>query len=518
MNLDDAEELSETDYLTMLSGLGGDASKKAKPEVVKKWRPSLTPKQLSIFNDTTTPMRLLVSSRFTGKTYACGHAAVRHAYDEWGAIVLIVAKSQSQLLLGVFDTLANEILPQYVENITGFSYDGPKLNAAKQTIFIVKNRHGGNSLIQLMSVADSGEARRKIRGITCSLLILDEATLYPDDEFMEELTGILGRRPHIPPERQRLLATCNPTDPDSWVAKRWSVLDPENRQKGYEVTQFLPEDNPSPHVQSYYERLRRDLAHNPTKYARDIEGKWVAVPSGDALFNGYFIPETHIIGSVADGTGLSPVAGLPIGIGLDLGEGVNHGVSFLQEIPVNGKVVTIIFDEFNSVGKQVSIEFVTRQIMTRLNRWCERVGYDFSTVCASDNSAFNRFRAATGSFDSAEVERFWRVMMPSFPRVKYPLRVLEAPKGDGSVEFSVRLVRDLFTRGELLVSATHCPDTVEMLKNITGTKKTPMAPDIHDSRKHILDAIRYYLVLNRAGGVVVRETETIKPEILRVGR
>lgn len=517
MNLEDAPEITEAEYLAMLSGLGGDSTKKAKPEATKKWVPKLSPKQLEIFNDTTTPMRLLVSSRFTGKTYACGHAAVRHAYDEWGAVVLIVAKTQNQLLLGIFDTLANEILPEYTENITGFSFEGPKLNAAKQTIFLVKNRHGGKSLIQLMSVADSAEARRKIRGITCSLLILDEATLYPDDEFMEELTGILGRRPNIPPERQRMLVTCNPTDPESWVAKRWSVLKPSERQPGYAVTQFLPEDNPSPHVQSYYDRLKRDLAHNPTKYARDIEGKWVAVPSGDALFAGYFMPEIHVKGDPVEGTGLAPVAGLPIGIGLDLGEGVNHGVSLLQEIPVGGKIVTIVFDEFVSVGKQLSIEFVTRQIISKLNRWCDRVGYDFSTVCVSDNSAFNRYRAATGSFDHADIERYWREMMPSFPRVKHPIRVQAAPKGDGSVEFSVRLVRDLFARNELLISATHCPATIKMLESITGTKKTPMAPDVHDAQKHILDALRYYLVFNRAGGAVV-ETDTIKPEIIRVGR
>lgn len=510
------ETIPEDELVSLYVNLEKSPKKAKKKVIVESWLPSLTADQMEVFND-TSPNLLVQSSRFTGKSYAIGYAIGRHMWDFPGAFVLLVTRTKRQALAGGLMTkLDTMIFPDMAANIEGFSHSTIRMTVEKDAVITVTNRYGTTSICQLISLASDTDVTRKLRGIESSLVVVDEILLWDNEDIYSQLSQTLGRRPNIPPEHQRFLASCNPGSPTCWQAKLWSVMDPAKRDPAFRVIRLLPSSNPSPHVAAYYERLRQSLRNNPTQYARDIDGLWVEVPTGDSLFGDSFSLERHVIGDASARTGIQPVKNIPILIGLDLGD-TNHGVSFMQTVPTKDKTLWLVFDEFESVGKRVSLEEVTRKVMARVNHWGQLCDFDFTVTAVSDNSAFNRFRAGTGSLDHAEVEKHWRAMMGQFPRIKFPLRILEAPKGDGSVVVRTRLIQDLFTRDEMYVSAT-CKAHTSMLTKITGTKKTPFAPDTHDPMKHIFDALSYVVVHQKTSELPTEESEDeLKPEIIRIG-
>jgi hypothetical protein len=515
-DLDGLDTISDDELAQLYMGLAGPKPDKAKAPETKKWYPKLSDKQSIIFEDTTTPNLLLVSSRYTGKTYGCGYVAGRHAYDFHGAMVLVVAKTKRQLLAGgLFDTLGGEILPDFQRNLDGFKFVGPRTTVEKDVIFEVTNRWGTKSLIQMMSIGSDSDLKRKVKGITASLLIIDEITLYETPSIFEELSGILGRRTSIPSENQRLIATCNPSSPDHWVADYWSVLDEEKRQPGFKVVQFLPGDNPSPHVADYYERLKRTLAKNPTQYARDIEGKWVAVPEGNSIFGESFLPEFHVRGDKSKGEFLHPRPGLPIVVGWDPGD-VNTGVVFLNEVVTPDKILWVAFDEIGYTGKKISLETLTLEALTRMNYWCEETGQSLTFSHVSDKSAFDRFRAATGSYDHAEIQKHSERHLSKFSWLKSPIKMKACPKPEGSVEARSRIIIDLLTREELYISAK-CEGLITALAKITSKKDNPFTPDTRSPYKHLIDALSYPIFYSKCGGSVVPQTSGPQPQIIQMG-
>jgi hypothetical protein len=56
-----------------------------------------------------------------------------------------------------------------------------------------------------------------------------------------------------------------------------------------------------------------------------------------------------------------------------------------------------------------------------------------------------------------------------------------------------------------------------MLNNITGTAKTPFAPDGHDPLKHIFDALSYAVVHQRSSEEPEEPEAQLKPVIMRLG-
>lgn len=496
----DPSELSDDDLAKLYAEVGQTPGKSKRPAAMETWLPSLSPKQMEVFLDTTTPNMLLVSSRFCGKSYVCGHACVRAAYDHPGAVVLIVAKTIRQATMGVFDAIINEVLPEWDANLEDFHHSGIKTTTNKDQVIELRNRYGGKSIIMVMSIADSNEAKRKVRGVTASLVFVEEITLYEDGEFLKELSGILGRRPFIPPENQRLIAACNPTSPESWVAKRWSVLDAEQRQEGYKVVQFFPVDNPSPVVKDYYERLKRDLAHDEVQLARDVYGEWREVRSGDALF-GTFVKDFHVRGNVASGELLRHRAGTIVRVGIDIGD-TNHGLVLYERVRTSEKELVIVLDEIVYVKKQVSIEMLAIELLKKLQRLGDDAGADVSFQMVSDNSAFNRFRAGTGSHDHAELEKHLKANQKKYPRVKAIPQIKECPKPQGSVVTRTRLLQDLLTNHQIFFSA-NCSNIIETVEKITAAKDKPMQPDTRDKLKHALDALTYGLLYDEVGGSAV---------------
>ena len=510
-----AIEISDEEYHALLSEMMLEPGPAKAEEISQRWEPALTPKQMEVFYD-TTPNLLVPGNRFSGKGYSSGFAVVKHAYDWANALVLVIVKTKRQGSTGgFFSKLSSEVLPEFERNISGFSFRGPYTTVEKDIVLAVTNRFGGTSLIQMMSILHDNDLAKKVKGVEASLIYCDEITLFETEEVYSQLSATLGRRNHIPPEHQRFMATCNPDSPEHWVYKKWfdePEKDPELK-KQFRVISINKEDNPDPKVAAYYARLAASLKNKPTQYKRDVLGEWVAMPPGDALFSKYFVRDFHVRGEKNKDELLEPRPGLPITIGLDLGD-VNHGIIFMQQRFTKDKMVWIVFDELVWIKKRVSLEVITEEMMRKMNRWCLDLTHRFSFNHVSDKSAFDRFRAASGSYDHAEVEKASKKFLPKFPFLSRPIRMQECPKPNGSVGVRTRIVQDLLSNEALFISG-NCPNLIEMLEGICSTEDDPFAPDTHDKLKHALDALTYPLFYYGAGVAPdMNESEDSKPVLI----
>lgn len=479
------------------------------PKPNPRWLPTLTQKQMEVFMDKSMFL-LIPGNRYSGKGWSSGYCAVRHTYDYHNALVLIVVRSKRQALAGgVLQKLYAEILPDFKKNIKGFTFRGPRVTQEKDIVLEVLNRYGTWSTIQLMSILHDSDIERKVKGIEASLVVVDEITLFDNEDLFSQLSNTLGRRNHIPPAAQRFVATCNPTDPDHWVYQKWFVQEKDNPQ--FRVIKIHKEDNPDPKCIDYYKRLEATLRNDRTRYQRDVLGLWVKAPSGQSLFGRNFVSERHVKGDLATGELIHPKAGVRITLGIDIGD-TNHGIVFMQERITKDKTLWVPFDEVSYVGKQVAFRRLTREIMEKMQFWCETVNYDFLFEFISDRSAFDRFRATTGSFDHLEIQKHSAELLPEFPRLKKPIKMLECPKPQGSVASRTRILQDLIEEDRFFVSAK-CKALIDMINNITGTKDNPQVPDTHSPYKHMYDAVTYPLFYHGVGGSVVAQTADAAPKI-----
>lgn len=492
------EEIPDDELASLLANSYGEAPEELGDEV--RWMPSLTAKQMEAFLDESANL-LVPGNRFSGKGFSVGYACVKHAYDYHNALVLVVVRSKRQALTGGFlSKVASEILPDFARNINGFVFRGPRLTAEKDLVLEVLNRFGTWSVIQLMSILHDQDLARKVKGIEASLVVVDELTLFHDPEVYSQLANTLGRRNHIPAKAQRFIGTCNPDSPKHWVYKYWF----ENPDESFRVIEIKKEDNPDPKCVEYYKRLEVTLRHNRTLYDRDVLGLWVEAPSGDALFGSVFVPEIHVKGDLPKEEFIHPRPGVRCVVGVDIGDR-NHGLVFLQERITAEKTIWVAFDEVSHVGKRVSLEMLTREVMARMQVWGDLVESDLQWSFISDKSAFDRFRAASGSVDHLEVQKHSAAMLPRFPRVKAAIKMTECPKPPGSVAARTRILQDLIADGRFYVSAK-CVALKDMLLNISGTKDSPDTPDTHSPYKHMYDAVTYPLFYYNVGAATVTAT------------
>lgn len=497
-------------YIDMVKGGPSDNPDPAMPEL---WVPDLTPRQMDVFLD-ESDNTLVVGNRYTGKGWSCAYNLVKHAYDHFGALVLVVVRTKRQGSTGgFFSKLASDILPDFEKNI-GLSFRGPYMTQDKDSVLAITNRYGGTSVIQLMSILHEADVEKKILGIECSKVYIDEAITFESEETFSLLRGTLKRRRHIPPRCQTLLASTNPGDPSHWLAKKWNIVDPENRGSNYRVLQVMKEDNPDrERADAYYAMLEDELKNQPTRYARYVKGEWVALPSGESLFGRQFVRDFHVRGDVKAGELLRHRPGTLVRVGVDIGD-TNHGLVLYERIRTAEKELVIVLDEIVHVKKQVSIEMLAVELLQKLQRLGDDAGCDIGFQMVSDNSAFNRFRATTGSHDHAELEKHLKAHQKKYPRVRAIPQIKECPKPQGSVVTRTRLLQDLLANRQIFFSA-NCTNIIETVEKITAAKDKPMQPDTRDKLKHALDALTYGLLFDEVGGSVTA-ANALTPQIISI--
>ncbi len=464
-----------------------------------EWVPPLTGPQLEFYNSTAL-YSLAYGPRFSGKTYVAGHICIKHAWEQWNALVtLIVSVRRQGTDGGIFQTIVNELIPQWCENQPGFESGEAKQDPASKDLYVfVKNKYGGFSQIKLLSIPHGNSLAERVRGTAPSLVYIDEANKVDGEGFFTELSQQVGRRPHIPFASQRWVATCNPEGPSHWLHRRFFV---DNRNADgstnpeYSVTFLDLMGNPDPRAQLYIRRVIESTKHDPVEYKRLVLGEWIDRPSGDAIFAAYFSKPIHVRGDIATRSFLIPKTRLPITIGFDLGD-VHHGIIFLQSRPTEDREVWLAFDEITVNQSGVSFDILVPALLDKMQYWCEACQYDFTFQCVSDNSAFSRFRAASGSFDHLQIERLSREMLAEtperWPNVHKPVRMIACPKPPGSVAGRIKTLMNLLSREEIFFSAK-CTRLIEAIANLESEKDEPFTPSRKGDHIHAFDALTYPL-------------------------
>jgi hypothetical protein len=127
------------------------------------WWPSLYPTQMLAFNDYTKYL-LFSGERGSGKGILSLHKCVRHAWENWDALVMVTSLTLTAATAGgVWTDLSNYILPEWEENI-GLKWVGPRFDQAKNSYIKVANRFGGWSTIMLKAIPSGSIISQRFKG------------------------------------------------------------------------------------------------------------------------------------------------------------------------------------------------------------------------------------------------------------------------------------------------------------------------------------------------------------------
>lgn len=460
------------------------------------WSPSLSPTQQKIFDDPSNYI-LAYGERGSGKTFSLGgHKLVRHCYENFNALALIIVGVRSQATLGgVWHKLQIEILPEWVEGI-GLSHTDERQDTQKNLYIDIENRFGGHSRVVLISVPYGSFIKDRIKGFEPSLVFVDELTNLDTEDYFNAVVQQLGRRQGIHGPQQ-YLAACNPDGPSHWVYKRFfeEPYDAEGNWNNDYSTYHVPiaenVDNLPP---GYYDRILEAVKTDPIEEARMVRGEWIDRPAGDAIFGPYFNKSLHIVGDAKNG--IVPNPQYPVICGWDPGS-VNNATIFMQAIPGNDKTVWAVFDELVVINKKLPYTTLIPLVMRKMAYWNRRTESKLNYIHISDNSAFNQYRAKTGSYDVKDIEQISRDKADTFNLS--PIRMKAAPKFSGSVEARVRLMIAKLTNEEFVMSS-QCTNISKMFRNLVSEKpgKT-YDPNIAFKPKrsvyvHAFDAMSYPII------------------------
>lgn len=465
------------------------------------WMPGLSGTQRRIF-DSPAKYILAYGERASGKTFVLGgHKLVRHCYEGFNALALIIVGIKSQATQGgVWHKLMTEILPEWKEGL-GIDYTDQKLDLQKQPYIDVSNRYGGWSRISLMSAPFGNILVDRIKGYEPSYVFIDELTNLDSPSYFDAVVQQLGRRQGIKGVQQ-YTAACNPAGPSHWVYKRFfeSPYDADgNWNEDYATIHIKIQENIENLPKGYYDRVVEAVSNDPIEAKRMLEGEWIDRPAGDAIFGPYFNKQIHVVGDMR--TGIVPNPDFPVILGWDPGA-VNNAIIFLQCLVGAEKSLWTVFDEFVSVNRKLPYTTIVPLLYRKMKSWERKVGKSLRWVHVSDNSAFNQYRAKTGSYDVKDIEEISREKCEHFDLP--PIRMKAAPKFSGSVESRVRLTIARLTNEELLISA-QCTDVVKMLTNLVSEKqKLKYDPNLELKPRrsvyiHTFDALSYPLMYFDAG-------------------
>lgn len=483
------------------------------------WKPDLNATQQLIFDD---PARFLLAhgEKGSGKSIGVGHKDIRHAYENNNALVLLISPSIRTGNEGIWHDLTSLILPQWKEGF-GLEHSDSKLDPnTKDRHIWIGNRFGGWSKILLMSIPHASMVNARIKGPAPSYVHVEELTDCEGREYFTGPNAQIGRRRGIEGPQQ-YVATCNAKGPSNFVYKIFfeeSIIKATGeRDPRYSVYHVPIVENihrlPPGYVENLYEIYKSD----PIQLRRLLHGEWIDMPSGNAIFKDYWNVQLHFKGDATRGMYLHPVKNYPIDVGWDPGP-TNFALSFQQTLPTSeGKLLSIIFDEINHVGKPTPYRIVVAEVLRRMAFWNEVEDFEFQYEHSADEASFNQVRG-DGRFDFVTLQDLSR------DETGYPRILLRAcPKGADSVPAAVRMIQAMLQDGELVVSAK-CPKTKDAFEHLESElvpegKYDPQAGFRPKRSPHLhqFDSVRYALLRRRLKGTVNEET-ALRPRVYSMGQ
>ena len=472
------------------------------------WSPDLNHTQQLIF-DCRARFVLGYGEKGSGKTIGFAHKLIRHAYENENALVLVLSPSIRTGAEGVWHDLETLVIPQWQEGI-GLETSASKLDPnTKDRHRWIGNRYGGWSKLLLISIPYAAAVETRIKGPAPSMIYVDELTQCDGKEYFTFPAAQLGRRRGIDGPQQ-YCASCNPEGPSHWVYKTFfedCYEEDGTKDKDFAVYHVPVTENIVRLPDGYVENLHRILRTDPVEKRRLIDGEWVDRPTGEALFRDYFVPELHMKGDPMKGTGLTPVTGIPITVGYDLGQ-VYSSISFMQMIPTQDKTLWIVFDELDYLGERHLYKRLAQEVCKKMDYWDKKGGREFKYEHISDSSSINQWHpGGEGSYDSWDIERY------SGGRIK----LRGCPKGKGSVEARVRLLTQKLFNDELYVSGV-CRNSLDMLRNLQADNKDPSKPK-RSKYIHKFDAMTYPMMKLELNGLKnTLQMDNVRPRLIHCGR
>lgn len=503
-------------------------TEEAPSETREGWWPDLYDEQMEVFNDHHKYI-LLHSERFSGKTFCCCHKIVRHSWENWNALAMMVSFNISSATGGGFwEEIVEEVLPAWSHNI-GLQWIGPRMDAVSKASYIkVGNYYKGWSTIMLKSIPHGSVIGTRFRNTSPSMIFFDELTQTNDERYFKDLVQQIGRRKYI--KYQQFLGTCNPPPegPDHWVYKRWFTEPEKDTAKKYWKDNYrayhIPMAKNVKHekLAEYKASLEDQCRDDPTAYQRLVEGKWVKQLSGLGIFKNYWRPRFHIRGDAAKGNRFVAQPGFPIVMGMDIGD-VNQGVVFMQFMETKKMPVFLVLDELVTVGEKIAYENFVRMIMDKMNEVAQRsaIFHGIELGAASESFRFEQWAdSSSENFDasaaSGERENLERISRKEFsenkemyPYLGAPLNMMPVSKGPGSVRLRIRLLIELLQTGRIFIDSG-CKNVIEMFTFITAIKESPFQPARNSAYKHALDALTYPISIYMPNDHISK-TDDIKP-------
>jgi hypothetical protein len=479
----------------------------AAPTKAKDFMPSLTPAQTKLFFDEARYI-LSWSEKGSGKTVGSLHKLVKHCYDNRNALALILVRVKSMANKGgAWDKLQSWVLPEWQQGL-GLNYSEVKMDPQHNEFIWIQNQHGGWSMVVVISAPHANQLRDRIRGYEPSFVFADEMTSMDSDIYFTSVAAQIGRRPFVD-DVQQFVGACNPEGPTHWVYKKW-FEEAFNDETGewdpdFSNIYFPVDENRNNLTPGYLESLEKIYRNDETERSRMVSGEWVDKPSGDGIFRDIYNPVIHMRpvdeeGKPKKSERILPDPNHPIIIGLDPGS-VNNAFIFEQYMMVEGEMRWVIFDELVTLRKRINYPDFIPMVMRRVKFWRERVNgtpQRMQQIWISDNSAFNQFRAAQGSYDVLEIEKIYEAN-----RQKYNLeplgKIKQCPKPAGSVVARVNLGQQMLNQDKVIVSAG-CPRVHQMFLQLVskGQKagepfdpEAAMTPKKPSDHGHTWDATSY---------------------------
>lgn len=513
--------------LAAIAEAENDRPQNTKPKKKRKggWKPDLNPTQQLIFDDPAENI-LGHGPKFTGKSIGFLHKMVRHCYENDNTLAFLISPSARTGAAGVGYDLTNLILPAWrdgnrdkegnlIDEGLGIQFTEWRQDPqTKDHHLWIETANGAWSLVLMISIPYAKFVAKRIKGPAPSFVYVDELTDCEGREYYTYTKAQVGRRRGIKGPQQ-WCASCNPKDPENWVYKLfWEecVVDsggrvwPDDsekpgiqRHKSFSVYRVPFSENERWLQGDYLEQLKVNLKSDAILYQRLIDGKWLAYPSGDALFKQHYSDANHLRGDKDPliMRGLVPLKGYPIVVGYDLGK-VHSGIVIMQCFETSIGPLWVIFDELCYYGERIPYYRVTTSLLAKLAYWNRRMEYHFEHKHISDDSAFNQFNASKGSTDVRDIEQYSKQIIelnPSLYEGIKPIRLTACPKSPGSVEDRVNITMDTLMEQRLVVSV-FCPWVRRMFLHLEHEDGAPLQPK-RGRYVHTFDGMSYPFLYRR---------------------
>lgn len=485
------------------------------------WTPALHEKQSVLFNmgieddakrlhSACPPAILVCGPRKTGKTLGVCHRVCRHLWEVPGARVALISKTiRTMTDGGIWQDLLEIVMPEWIRSGIGFEYTtigsdkvpGPVRDSVTRTIFFkVRNMHGGESELRLISIEHDFEVKAKLKNTRFSMIWFSELSLFEDPNIFRVSMNQL-RMVHLEPWQHIWIADTNPSEKgeDHWAFDFWY-----RRSLGKNFQQFsdsiklleifLDENTFLTEDEKNFQRSL--YSDDPGEYAREVEGKWVkGHGTRGKHFADVFSRNTHVIGGGKEEGDMIDVDkdSSRLFTGWDLGE-VNHAAVALDKRVFlrNGHEVAVwcVLDDLLYLQEQMTIQEFAVEFFDKMKAIEARAGKKFDWQHWSDDSALNMFRPTGATFDYLEVQQA--------TNGEIILSGVAQPKG--SVKTRVRIIRKLLREKRLFVSS-RCNAVIEMLENLEEgeTQKDYVK---WGKWKHMFDALSYPIFMESADELI----------------